>query len=292
MTKNRVTKNAFIRNLHWWGLILVVTLVFSLFFFKKFTSPSHNPHFRRFVDHAMLREGGLYTLLGSKPVTWIDMSYSPPNGEEKLLFWESLSNNQKIHYSVDDLDFPKYNAKKIAANWVKIQQKYLGRNFNIVPYENSVFFINQPVLLNFIEENRDLFAEILGKPMQPIEVLNCIGDQSSSLWQAFLKNHFAMGLLLGYGIHNAKCFAFLVCGEDVPPSHLVDEGPSTILYEEHPKIGQLQLPMFRVFEGGEDVIDKYERERIQIKRYFQGKNFYQTVYEKMQETLNLTVEKG
>lgn len=266
-------------------IFLIFSIILSTcFLFKKIISPSQNPHFRRFIDHVMIRQEGIYTLMGSKPISWIDMSYIPPTLQERVDFWVCLSEECKMKYSVKDIAFPKYHAPQILKEWEKIQNNYLGSNFRIVKdSKNSIFFINLGLFLETSQEHNEIFCRILGEKMSPEKILDHFCDPDSPIGKKIKKNHLLLGLLLGYGLHNSSCFDAMMAEKEVPENLSLWEYNPKPLCSLHPKIQDLNLPSFRIYKGGEDSIEKYEAERQDILSRINRHGFYQNVYSHLRD---------
>lgn len=210
-------------------------------------------------------------------MTWIDFSYKPPSPQEKAEVWKNLNENTKKMHSLEELNFPKYNAQKIWANWHTIQKKYVGSKFRIIPNSDlTVYFINVDLFLRRVSENQDLFNEILG-PITGTELLNCICEEKSETWQKFKSSHTLNGILLGYGITNAIGFEKRTKGNTSPDSYLYPEEENLALFAEQPTLKDLSLPGFRIFENGETMGREYESERSLILEKLRDKNRYKEI---------------
>lgn len=95
-------------------LKILITLILSVFLFfaskKSWDLYQEDRIARQFLDHVMLRQSGIYTLLGSKPMSVIDMSYKPPTRQQRMQVWNDHPSSFKEKYSPEDLYFPSYDA--------------------------------------------------------------------------------------------------------------------------------------------------------------------------------------
>ncbi len=223
-------------------------------------------------------------------MTWIAVSYAPPDDYERLEIWHSLTDDLKKKHSVDDMFFPKYNAQEIWENWSKIQSTYVGSKYRFIPdFNQNVYFINIDLFLSTVAEHQDIFNAILEKPVTGEELLACICDESSPLWQRFKSSHALNGILLGFGIQNAISFERRMKGEECHDSQRILQRRNIALHLDRPKLHHLGLPEFRIFAGGEESIERYESERSSIIDNLKGKDLYKITAE-MLKAPSLCVE--
>lgn len=249
--------------------------MFTFLSFSKKLFLSEKKVFAQFIDHVMIRQSGIYTLMDFKPISLIDMSYIPPSKEEKYKIWHDFPDKIKLKHSVNDVFFPSYNCQKILNEWQKIEQKFVGSKYRFISTKKgNVYFINIPLALSTIQEHFNLFKTILNSDISEEEVLLSIGDSSSELWKRIEQGHVLRGVLFGYGMHNSLNFEkFLQGNPDIVDSS-ISSTPSKVAIEEHPKITSLNIPPFRVFEGGEDQLEKFKKKRMEILSECEKENFY------------------
>lgn len=232
----------------------------------------------------MIRERGLFTLLGSKPATWVSFDYAPPTPEERLSYWQEMSSEMKAKYSLDDLEYPKYNTKQLLQEWNRIQDEYTGTKYGFIPDgEYSMFFVHKKNLQNVIKENHSLFTEILGCSPDIECIIHCKSIEDSPTWQRIKASHTLMGLILGYGRHNSECYERMREGAKVPSSYFhTSKNYAKQLYSSKPKLRDLELPLFRVFNGeGEKQLDLYNIERRKIVEALNKGNIYRISHREM-----------
>ena len=71
--------------------------------------------------------------------------------------------------------------------------------------ENIKSFINKEAFLQVVNQNLDLFKEILGKNTNASNLLRKI-EEDQNFFSTIKENQMLFGLLLGYGKHNSKLF--------------------------------------------------------------------------------------
>lgn len=270
--------------------MVVITFLLSitvLFFCKdkiwRFLSPSER-HFVKLMDHVLIRECGIYTLMDIKPLTLIDLSYIPPTDEEKFMIWNEHSTEFKMKYSVDDLSYLSLNLPNIWKKWRKIESQFLGSKYRFVPNENGfVYFINVPACRGVLKDNFDLVKQILDSKCSTQEIVDSIGNEASPIWKEISSEHVIRGLLFGYGRQNAQNFE---TRGDKKKNNSTKY--TKVVFENRPKIESLNIPMFCVFEGGEAQVEMYKRAREDILDLLKNVDFYQFTKKRLRENSSIS----
>lgn len=133
-----------------------------------------------------------YTLFGDKPVSI--------SGNFNMTPWENIL---EIHDS-GEVMLKQWHV------WEKYFNQFTFKNFILYKEVNELTFkiilINKKFFLKTIEENTDIFENIIGKKIQPEIFLKDIEQHKVSFHESICNSEFLLGLLLGYGKHNALLF--------------------------------------------------------------------------------------
>ena len=145
-----------------------------------------------------------YVLFGTKPMAFCHLrkidAYSSP-----------ISNVYNFMDSICQFHLCNLLKREGWETWRKYHHLFRSANFIFVENSDSksttIFLINKREFLKKIRENNIFFQNNLGKEMTPEIILtNCL--QSNNIIQDVLKNNDALlGILLGFGTHNAQLFS-------------------------------------------------------------------------------------
>lgn len=194
----------------------------------------------------MIRNQGLYVLMGSKPM--IDFSLDPRNitSLSPLNSWDEWEEKMK--------------------NIVGPCFRFTSMNLN-----NHRFglFINVPNVVCILKMHYQEFATINKGPFDPDAVIDEIGQENSNFWNQVLQSSLGNGLLLGYGKRNALLFDY----RPILPRFADMKNRITVLSKKEVRVSDLPLPSFCVFCLGDEIMEHYKRQRIEIIKAFSGKDF-------------------
>lgn len=238
------------------GLFIFLLLVFgfSNFLIHKLVPKSDEC---LFLENVMIRYGGLYVLMGSKPLIDFPIdSYFPQSGNSR-------------------------NPTRLWENWERIRKEYVGPyyRFGVVKLDSRRlgFFINIPTTIWTLKAHYQDFMEINGGPFDPERVVEEFGQENSSFWNQVFQSSYGNGLLLGYGTRNAFLFDYKSQEKILLPRFADIEGSFEIHTKENIKVSDLPLPGFCVFCLGDEIMENYKCQRSQIIEEFRGKDFESTV---------------
>lgn len=210
--------------------IIYFLLIFSIFFTSCVQQTNkRNEQFdltdeeylflEKFFRSFMLYETAIYTLVGSKPLTSIILSYKKEsaklNEENKneciyfllnksnkkdMKFYENLSSLEKKEkaFLVEDKNFI-YDIEDLWDKWEKIQHRFnMKKQFLLVKRERpesrwkdvfpdtaamyDVFFVDVFKTANIIQENYELFKQAVEYDFDPFKVVLELEDKSSKFW--------------------------------------------------------------------------------------------------------------
>lgn len=249
----------------------------------------------------MIREGGLYVLMGSKPMSTfeIDAGY-PESEEEKLRSYQEylgvLNRESSRSAPMPYEDFSRQcdssfhlHYRHLWAEWQARRQDNVGPCYLFVARKNpygehreSGLFVNIPHTLLTLKKYYQEFAEVNGGLFDPQKVLDEISDERSSFWEKIFHSNYTKGLLLGYGRKNAFAFSWQAENHITTPA-VQAEPVCGELIKQSVTISDLQLPSVQVYSLGDDVLETYKRERTQILNELKGKDFESVVLRWLQK---------
>ena len=239
-------------------------------------APEDKARVELFLKHALIEEHGIYTLLGSKPMTSIP--YVPIIDE-----WE-----KRELYSIQTEQFRKYipfakfrptkeDTRKLWNDWKRVEDKYLGDQFLIQEDKDW----GGGVLINILSVTYILkkyyvdFEKTIREPFDPEKMVYRIGDGLDPFWIKIKENHYLLGLLFGFGEKNAEYFnweskkrirypqrrsaCFSPAGSGLPAHELTIE--------------DLDLPSFISYQMIDEQVERYRMERTRCIELFKGKDF-------------------
>lgn len=150
-----------------------------------------------FFRSLLLRDGGAYVLNGTKPATVGD--FGAPSLREVAFFGWRLFRTSVL-------------LKRGYEIWMKYRHLFPHSNYAILCLENKEFDRFHIVLVNkkrfacVIEENLNEFRAVLGPGMTTEALLDELAKEKQSLYQLLNDHSGLLGIILGYGKHNAWLF--------------------------------------------------------------------------------------
>ncbi len=290
-----------------------------LFFFSSCGAPK--PHsttaqnydqgkLKVFFEHLMIRERGLYTLLGSKPMTEFDVDIGISNNvKDAREQWRKTpflyQTTQDAHQVITDievevtfeehLDYWKTNShlnhKQYWEYWSQIQADLMGKNFLMVvrgkPTDDQRLglFINVANTVFLLKKFKTQFEQETGVSFDPTTILTEIENLDSFFWDKVFHNHYLFGLVLGFGEKNSYLYHWADKNlkpdqlQTICPNLLNIEVVDDLFFQKNLKISDLQLPLFGVYSIYDETLEQYRCERERIKQHFHGQDFVQLVLE-------------
>ncbi len=146
--------------------------------------------------------GGAYVLFGDKPMSIC--SFALPNYSQRMPLTNIIELSACLHVQ-------NIKINKGWDVWKKYSHLFSSSQFFIV--ENrcddyvTVAIINKRNFLKIVEENIDVFRQLLGVEMTPDIVLSRCLASSDLMREVFQNHHVLLGIVLGYGRHNAQLFS-------------------------------------------------------------------------------------
>ncbi len=243
----------------------------------------------KFFRDVMFKESAIYTLLGTKPATVIVLTFFT---DEEIDAWlANMSEEEKkdliIHSEAYDL--PE-NWQK----WEKIQSQFPISKYLLFKKDREpgaktqeIYFVNILQTALLFQEHYAFFKKHIGDDFDPFEEAINIQNDSSFVWYS---DSIVLGMLFGFGLKNSSCFEWKHWTNTENNPHM-ETFLSTLKFraEEHgrefadPTINNFSLPHFASFspKGKDPVIERYKREREEIKAQYRGKDFLDFTLEQL-----------
>lgn len=250
----------------------------------------------------MIRDGGIYTLLGSKPMTEFDITDILDETEEEMArTYEEIKNYLKEHVSSNSSTLPTFeeyvkkcnlhrdeykfrDSKKLWDAWLKTYGTVSTPSYKLFAWEGDFtvgLFINVPFLIHTLKKYHREFSQITEIESETDKILSTIEDKNSTFWKKVFTNHYLHGLLLGYGEKNAYLFNW-VRTETLPLESIsMLRFPELSRLDQHAKqtfkkkisIEDLPIPYFVSFEINDEEVERYSKEREKIISFLKNKEF-------------------
>jgi hypothetical protein len=281
-------------------------------------SPSFHVNYETlFIENLMLRDGGLFTLLGSKPMILFNITDDLERTEEEFAksYREEKERLEKTKQDPGNVNLniaiPSYEEfkekqlrireanqfcerKKIWEEWVSKRGYISTPTYKLIARgsgDNKCgLFINIVQLHYILNKYRNEFEQIVRVEFDPNTIVDSIGDETDIFWQKVFKNHFLLGLLLGYGEKNAYLFDWVRRNSLPLESIAIHRFPEISRLECHTKgifkknvtIADLVIPYFASFEIDDREIERYLNEREKIIHFLKDKDLATFVLECLQ----------
>jgi hypothetical protein len=199
----------------------------------------------------MIRNYGLFVLMGSKPMVWFGIQ------KEGGCFWsEEIGDYWET--------------------WKKDSTHLLGPCYAFVEDKNgkSAYFMNIPHVFSIVNQFYVQFVQVVGKNFSPVGAAReLMRPGRSEFWEKVLDNHYLKGLLLGYGPRNASNFFWAHKNDFILPSNYLFQKDSTSHWRPTISYKDLPLPIMTIYTLSDTVLEQYKLERKAILRELKGKDF-------------------
>lgn len=251
----------------------------------------------------MIRNAGLFTLYGSKPVTEFDIEGTIDETEEELqrsyrelkVFLERSRDPAKMELPTYDNFLEKWIKNKALLrphNHLNLWKEWKNHNVLLDPKYRIIsrkapsgngsigLFVNIPNLVYVLHHYHSEFSKRTNADFSPSEVIHEIEDENSNFWGLVFQDHYLSGLIYGYGEKSAYLFdwsqKYLSTAQEERKMFFATYPESTPI---QPMIDIFALPLPTYFYFG--VTDSahmiYEHERKQILEYLSDKEFVPTL---------------
>jgi hypothetical protein len=270
--------------------------IIFLFLFSGCSSSDKNKELV-FLENVMIREGGLYVLMGSKPMSTFpveDCGFPESEEEIKLAYElylsESMVGNLKEspvsydEFAEDCRDSIHLHYRELWNASRERLKDYVGPRYRFVLRKNPFgeqrrggLFINVPNTLHALKHYYQEFAEVYGGPFEPEKVLNEISNDESPFWTCVFRSNYTQGLIFGYGRENSHEFDWQMKNKLSLPRLEIEGQSLEPLMKKNIKVPDLRLPSISVYSVADEKLKKYRQERKLIFKELKGKDFEQTV---------------
>ena len=186
----------------------VVTLIFLLIYLNLSGNPildnfksipfEHQEDIKYLFHNIFLQQDGAYTIFGDKPVSsagsfliasWKATIMEPGHVGKLGRSWKTWQN---------------YKHKFPMQKYVLVGERCPSKKSDLVAI--YLFVINKMAFIETINTNLLLFEAVLGREIDPEKYLDDIETGKSSFLESINHNEMLLGILLGYGKHNAFLF--------------------------------------------------------------------------------------
>lgn len=148
-----------------------------------------------------------YSLYGDKPITFSDQILTGFSSDQCLKF---LSLQEYCQEKLEPYCEPEISLNQKWETWKKYRYLFNLKNYfltdKILTNKSRIFLINKKYFLQVFTQNVDLFNQVLGQEISPEDLLNKIIWSKVSLFNLLNNNEGLLGILLGFGRHNAMLF--------------------------------------------------------------------------------------
>ncbi|MGE3533400.1 MAG: hypothetical protein AB7H48_01050 [Parachlamydiales bacterium] len=276
------------KNLILWVLFSIVIVISSCSQKKDL----EKIRWEEFYTRLLFIECAAFTLYGSKPMTELILDHRSKEEKESSRL-ETSESAAKISWN------PLFDFEETWRLWEKDLSKEKINNYIIThfPIKRSeydfVYIVNILELSTVIKKHYDLFQKYIGFDFDPLEVVLDIQNKDSLFWNKIFNGEpttpekiCLLGILYGYGIENSYPFSLLFNKERAGSSkkftsHLhkqLSENLETKNIKEFSSTKFL-IPGFRTFSTYSPTKLKYEKEKTEIIKYYQGKDLEQATFD-------------
>lgn len=195
--------------------------------------------------------------------------------EEKQAIYSLQSEKLKNHISLKKFSPSRLDCKQLWRDWKKVEKKCLGKQFLFVEYEKweNGIFINIPAAAYVFKKYYNEFVKVVGQQFDPYTAVYKIGNSADPFWNAVEKNHYLMGLLLGFGEKNSQFFQW---ESDKGLQYQRSASVFDLGTDKNPQvlnITDLTIPPFATYGLIDDQVERYKEEREKIIQFYKGKEF-------------------
>jgi uncharacterized protein (UPF0297 family) len=240
-----------------------------------------------------LKSSIIYTIFGSKPLS--SKTITTATKEEWLdsirpyIKNYSLEEQKKILDHLSDY-IKGYNIPGNLNRWILWKKKYPNRS--ILFRETSsidgkmfeLYVLNVEEALKILQKHYNSFKKTVGTNFIPEEMISNFENLDSPFWKKVLKDHYLVGLLYGFGEHNALLFS----ENNKTKNHGKLSSSFDSKDADTSSLNRLALPPFvsyTTLSGDDPIIQKFKSERKQIQKKLKNKDFLEEVlYQVLKES--------
>jgi hypothetical protein len=280
MSANDFTYNSIVKIKRAYSLILLCFL--SIFVSNCSRSSSLKGKERvmltKFFEELLLAHGGAYTLLGSKPVTVEDLIDMSPEHYKKVQ--EYLA----AHPEIPTIEIDRHLEEGWAIlkkNPILFSNRFILTEVNSGNYDLLVF-LNKESAIQSMKEHYSEFERVFGSDFDPIAEIENLRLGKHDLWRRVFSDFICQGILLGYGLENARLFEKLyserVNGDLQEEYQASENADPRIKADCYLNEIPFRIPIFVMFDKSESeaLVSKYKNERERIRKIYAEKSFLDT----------------
>jgi len=230
-----------------------------------------------FFQNLLLVDAGVYTLLGSKPITRINLENFTE--EEKQAYYAGLSQEELDKALI----LKNYCLSQNWENWKRVSNRFPLKRYMLFDkiYEEGthvLYFVNIFQAAVVIQENYEAFHKVVQYEFNPLDAVLEIQDKDSKFWNAIQDNFLLWGLLLGYGKVNSYAFFWKHQSPSSAVTHFMNsltENPRNdeLIGEVEFTPSNFDIPSFISFESNKKTINHYRKEKENIKKMYAKQDF-------------------
>lgn len=250
----------------------------------------------------LIRSYGMYTLLGSKPITTFNILRDVPynRSDEQLQQdydvlvkkYEGFKDKVSIEeYKNSTSNESPFDEEAIWNFWKENWKKYTGKKYLFFEKKDILeidgkkqevgegFFVNVFEAACIIKKHYQEFRDELGEDFDPLQAIYNLPNPSSILWRH--NSEYLYGLLLGFGEKNSYLFKLRNKGKIPFKSVFLFDAQeeSNHLSKSNVSIDDLPLPAFVTFSFTDEQLFIYKKEREKILDFYHNKDFLETTME-------------
>ena len=214
----------------------------------------------------LLREGGIYTLWGTKPISSFDISYQ----DDELLSEKEKWYNRRLRDNWEKFKDMKWC---FPLNRYQLIETLLGDKKET----HRIYFVNIIETARVLKEHYPIFATVGETDFDPIEIVYAMEKKETRFWEKVLMNPLTLGILYGYGKENASYFSWGKEGNNPLQSLIATSVKGAVTPEcpsyYNPTLANMPLPQFTSFFLYDPVVNKYEEERKAIQAVYKKGGF-------------------
>lgn len=273
-----------------------------------YLEPDTKDEITLFLENVMIREGGMFTLVGSKPMTIFKVENEIPSSNQELLaqYEEAITIDTNLQ---EKLSFEDYKAsisylqklkhlryENLWSVWSKSypgtkNEKYIFATRRASFGEGKIgVFANVPLIIYALTVHKKLFEDSLLISFDPHEIVWELAQENSRFWDRVFGHHFLLGILLGYGEKNAFIYNWEQNNQLKKYSRILMTNQSSNypkkLLKEHISVSDLLIPQFFSYCIYEPIVEKYQQERNNIIKNFSKKHFCSAVLDLLEYESN------
>lgn len=220
------------------------------------------------MNYFLFDHHAVFVLFGKKPMSEIVLYPLKDDIEEKKLF-DSLPEEIRAQAKIIKCPFSAYECWKV---WKRNQGLFELKGFILAertskldPSAAVVYIVNIDKTIEVLQKNYGYFKGLFGHDFTPSSQIYDLENPSSQFWEQALSDHFAQGILFGYGEKNAQVFAKGIQGTGWSEGFRLSTSTQIAPYKA--SCENFTIPKFRTFLDDE-IIQDYEIQKRSIEQIY------------------------